>query len=89
MTPTSFPEANMNLLAPPDMPAGEWGTLPVFTDGMHCVSRWRPSLRERLRVFLGGTIWMTIGSSTTRHPASLGTRRPFMRPKQVEKKELA
>lgn len=71
MKPVSFPAANGNLAAPRDWNAathGECVGLPVHRDDDSNTfqSCWRPTWRERLRMLVGGRVWLTVCSAA--HP---------------------
>lgn len=72
LTPVYFPEANRGL-NPPKEANGRYHikSLPVYTDGEVCVSRWRLTLRQRLKVLFTGHIWLEIISGHTQPPVSL------------------
>lgn len=71
MEPVKFPEATKNLLKPNDMTDDECRSLWVFNDGEVCVSRWRLSFVDRLRILLYGHIWLTVHSGQTQPPVRL------------------
>lgn len=77
MKPASFPEANRNLTKPAGMTDEECGPLPTHTDGSTCISRWRMTWMERLRVLLTGDVWLGVLSGHTQPPVYLTVRRPF------------
>lgn len=79
MKPETFAEHNRILLKPDGMTREECGDLPIYTDGVQCVSRWRPSLADIARLVFGGSVWLIVRSGTTQHPVALATERPFMR----------
>lgn len=71
MQPKNFKHANKNLLKPADMTEEECGSLPVFTDGVVCISLWQMTWRERLNALLFGHIWLFVHSGHTQPPVSL------------------
>lgn len=75
MTPAAFPQSNRTLTAPNGM--NDCGSLPVYSDGQHCVSRWRPSLRERLALLFGRDVWLWVRSGRTQPPVALGVVDPW------------
>lgn len=79
MKPAKFKESNKHLLPPAGM--DNCGTLDVFCDGTHCISLWRPTLLERLKIMFTGNIWLWIHSGRTQPPVALDTKFPFTRPK--------
>ena len=74
MKPITFNEANKTLTPPPDDVGRAYEgvkdiqDLDVWTDDSQCVSLWRPSLRERISVFLFGKVWVSILSGSTQPP---------------------
>jgi hypothetical protein len=74
--PVTFPSANRTLTAPRGMEQ-ICGPLPVYTDGEFCISRWRPTWRERLAVLFGSSVWLWVVSGQTQPPVSLETRDPW------------
>lgn len=89
MQPSTFPEANGTLTKPAGMTDDECGSLPIFTDGKMCLSRWRPSWRERLAVAFGAPIWLWVWSGRTQPPVALQTERPFARVPSPRERWLA
>lgn len=76
--PVRFPEANRTLTKPADMKE-ECGELPVLVDGYSCVSCWRVSFLDRLRLLLRGRIWLGVitGNTKTQPPVWILCRYPF------------
>jgi hypothetical protein len=68
MKPTNFPNANKVLKATPGQ-EGEVIDLHVWSDGQHCVSCWKMSWRDRIRVLFTGTVWFWAMGRT--HPPVL------------------
>lgn len=77
MNPTSFSESNKILIKPTGMTDEECGPLAVYTNGIECVSCWRPTLGERLSILLFGKIWLRILSGQTQPPVALSGRKQF------------
>lgn len=78
MVPIKFPEAIKTLQKPEGWTDEQCGPLPVTSDGMECISCWRPSWRERLSILFFGKIWLEVWSGTTQPPVALsGTRSIF------------
>ena len=71
MQPISFPQATKTLGPPKGMTKEECGDLPVFTDGMQCISLWKMTWRERLSALFFGRIWLSIYSGQTQPPVWL------------------
>lgn len=87
MRPVKFDEANKNLLKPPNMTNEECASLWVFTDGSQCVSRWRLSWRDRLRVLWFGHIWLSVHSGQTQPPVRLDADRTIFQTAEVVTRE--
>jgi hypothetical protein len=80
MIPVTFEQANKNLLKPEGMTDEECGSLPVYNDGQHCISCWRPTWRERLSILLFGKVWLWVYSGYTQPPVALeGKITPFLK----------
>ena len=77
MNPVDFPQSNKLLTRPPARTADECGSLAVFTDGEHCISRWQGGWRERLAFLLTGKVWVWVWSGSTQPPVALTTVHPF------------
>lgn len=71
MNPINFKEATVVLRKPENMTDEECGSLPVYTDGIHCVSCWKMSLKERIAALLFGKVWLIIMSGHTQPPVLL------------------
>ena len=74
MTPTKFPQSNVELQAPKGMYNCE--PLYVFTDGNHCISQWRLTWRERLKILIGRPVWLWVVMSP-QPPVALTLDDPF------------
>ncbi len=78
MKPIPFKESNKTLLKPPTMTEKECGPLAVFTNGVDCVSCWRPTWAERFSVLFHGRVWALVRSGITQPPILLlGSRTCF------------
>lgn len=75
--PTTFPEANKILARPASMTDEECVSLPVFTDGQTCISRWQPSADDLERLVRGAPIWVWVISGATQPPIAITTESPF------------
>lgn len=81
MKPKHFPQANSTLLGGP---AENYGTdldvsdLPVYRGGGEIISCWRPSWRERLRVLVGGSVFLRVATTKNHPPVSLDAGRVFL-----------
>lgn len=65
------------------------GTLDVFCDGTHCISLWRPTAWERIKILLTGNIWLWIHSGKTQPPVALDTVFPFLQQKAESASEVS
>lgn len=52
--------------------------LPVWTDGQQCVSEWKLTLRERIKVLLFGRIWLAVLSGKTQPPVAIVADRRYL-----------
>jgi hypothetical protein len=77
MRPIEFSEQTKILNKPKDMTDEECSSLPVYTDGKHCISVWRATFMERLRFMFSGKIWLWVVSGQTQPPVSLDLQNPF------------
>ena len=71
MEATLFKEANQELLRPEYMTEEECGSLPVFTDGKECISKWKLSFKEKLHCLIHGFVQVRIMSGYTQPPIAL------------------
>ena len=51
--------------------------LPVWCDGKQCVSCWKPSIKERIKILLGGNVWLGVMSGKTQPPVFVAGERVF------------
>jgi hypothetical protein len=77
MKPVDFAEANRTLKAP-CATSTNVASLRAWTDGVHCISRWRPTWRDRLRVLFGAPIWLWVVSGETQPPVAVETESPWV-----------
>jgi hypothetical protein len=78
VNPIPFRQQTVKLSPPEGMSAAACGWLPVFRDGMHIISCWRPSWRERIALALGRPVWLWVWSTTTQPPVALTVESPFV-----------
>lgn len=71
MKALNFPQATKTLGPPKGMTKEECHDLPVFTDGMQCISLWQLSWRERFSALFFGKIWLCVLSGQTQPPVWL------------------
>lgn len=69
--PVKFPEANLNLTKPGNMTDEQCGSLWVYTNGEQCISRWRLTFWQRIKLLFTGHIWMSVYSGHTQPPVAL------------------
>ena len=82
MEPMQFKQANKNLLKPESMTDEECGNLPVFTDGVQCISLWKMTWKERLLALLFGKLWVYVISGYTQPPIGFIIDREIFRSKK-------
>lgn len=68
MKPIDFPQSTKVLQKPSTMSDKECSPLHVWSDGKQCVSCWKPSFIERLKVLFTGKIWLGVMSGNTQPP---------------------
>lgn len=78
MRPIEFKEITKLLTKPDNMTDEECGSLPVFTDNKQCISCWRPTFWERLKILFVGRIWLSIWSGQTQPPVWISVDFPFL-----------
>lgn len=78
MIPTRFPQQTVELQPPAGMTEAECGVLAVHRTGVHCISRWAPTWRERLALIFGAPVWLWVWSGNTQPPVALTTESPFV-----------
>lgn len=79
MRPTDFPAINARLGAPANWDEATHGPcehLPVaYRPGVSYTSRWKLSWMDRLRILLGGCVWVCLLTDKGHPPISLWTSR--------------
>ncbi len=88
MTPIQFPQTNKVLTAPAGQES-EIEPLPVHTDGKQCISCWRLTWRERLRVLFHGRVWLCCLTGATQPPVWLDARETVFDPVAAPRKSAA
>ena len=68
MEQQNFKQANKDLQKPQGMTDEECGSLPVWTDGLQCISCWKMTWRERLSALFFGKVWLSVHSGQTQPP---------------------
>lgn len=75
MRAIEFKEQNVIYTKPANMTDEECGSLPAFRDGVNNISCWKMSVKERLKVFFTGIVWINVLS--IQPPIWLDVDRPF------------
>ncbi len=71
MIPIKFKEATKELQKPKGWTDEECGSLWVFSNGTECISRWKISFKELLKIILFRKIWLSVYSGYTQPPVYL------------------
>ena len=79
MKPIDFRQSTKVLQKPATMTDRECASLHVWSDGRQCVSCWKPTLGERLRVAFGGKVWLGVASGGTQPPVFVSGKNVFNR----------
>lgn len=80
MKPVEFPEQTIVLTRPESMTEEECSSLPVFRDGVHCISCWQLSDDEIVELIKNdGKIFLGIFSGMTQPPVFLTVQSPFVK----------
>lgn len=77
MKPVEFEGYNAVLRKPSYMTDEECGSLPILRLDGFCISCWRMTWRERLKVIVTGRIWLGILSGDTQPPVYFAVNKPF------------
>lgn len=77
MKPIDFPQSTKVLQRPGTMSESECQSLPVWNDGKQCVSCWKPSIKERIKILFGGNVWLGVLSGKTQPPVFVTGERVF------------
>lgn len=80
MKPINFKEATKVLQKPSTMTDAECASLHVWSDGKQCVSCWKPSVWERVRILFGGKVYLGVKGGGTQPPVFVTVESPFFRP---------
>jgi hypothetical protein len=76
MTPILFPEANIVMKAPTNMP--NCVDVHAFRDGMQVITAWRPSPEELVKINMGEPVFLRL-IGPTMQPAEVTADCPFQR----------
>lgn len=71
MKPIDFPQSTKVLQRPSTMTEQECQSLHVWNDGKQCVSCWKMSFKERIKVIFHGKVWLGVLSGKTQPPVFL------------------
>lgn len=85
LRPVNFKLANRKLYALSVEGCCSKIPLPIWTDGTQCVSCWKCSFLDRLRILFTGRVWASVRSGQTQPPMWIASEYPFM--KKSESKE--
>jgi len=78
MKPIRFKEVTKDLLKPENYNEDKHGkcdSLPVFSDNDECISLWKLTIWEKIKVLIFGKIWLRVLSGTTQPPVSMSVNR--------------
>ncbi len=82
MKPINFEHSNKTL-TPSQKPYGgdvrEVVDLPVWTDGIHCVSCSKMSIRERISALIFGRTWIDLLSGGTQPPVYVQASKEYLK----------
>jgi len=78
MKPITFPEQTKVLGKPANMTDEECAPLPVCCVEGQVISCWGLTWRERIRVLLGGRLWLCVLSGQTQPPVWIAASTPFL-----------
>lgn len=79
MKPTDFKQSTKVLQRPSTMAESECQSLPVWSDGKQCVSCWKLSFKERIKVLFHGKVWLGVLSGKTQPPVFLSGESVFVK----------
>ena len=80
MKPIDFPQSTKVLQKPEDMFDADCKPLPVWSDGKQCVSCWRPTFKERVRILFMGKVWLGVNAGYSQPPVYLTGETSFVMP---------
>lgn len=73
MKPVKFKDANGQLVGPE---GSDIQPLPCYRDGTWVISRWKPTLWERLKILCGAKLTLWIMGGNTQPPCMITTTAP-------------
>ena len=71
MKPIRFKEVNKWLDKPESMTTEECKSMFIYTDNRECISCWRLTFWERMKILFLGKLWVRIVSGKTQPPIAL------------------
>lgn len=77
MKPISFPEQTSILQKPESMTDEECGSLPIYSNGVECISLWELDEDELQQIIETKQVWLRVVSGTTQPPVLLQVEVPF------------
>lgn len=80
MKPIDFPQASKTLGCPADILDGSCEPLIVYSDGKQCVSKWKPTFWERIKILFGQNIYLGVRSGGTQPPVWMAVEEVFEKP---------
>lgn len=79
MKPIKFKEVTTTLNKPSGMTDEQCSSLPVYCDGVNCVSCWRASFIERIKIALTGKVYVGVMSGNTQPPIFVAGESVFVK----------
>ena len=83
MKPIDFVQSTKVLQRPSTMAESECQSLPVWNDGKQCVSCWKATFKERLKILFTGKVWLGVLSGKTQPPVFVSGEEVFENPRLV------
>ncbi len=77
MKPIDFPQSTKVLQRPLSMTEDECASLHVWSDGKQCVSCWKPSFIERVKIMFTGKVYLGVLSGKTQPPVFMSGENVF------------
>ena len=78
MQPINFKESNLVLTHPTDLTEKECKSLPVWSNGVYCVSVWNANLFDRIKFIFTNRLYLIIRSGKTQPPVRLTFNNPLI-----------
>lgn len=86
MKPVNFKDSNKTLTKPDSMTDEECSSLHIFNDGTYCISCWRLTFKDLIRIIFTRKVWLWIHSGKTQPPVYIGAEFPFENRKEKTNK---